>query len=443
LDSGERRTYRTLKIATPMTDGPRRLVVVCEDVTAQKAAADALREALRASEESNRLKSEFLANMSHETRTPLNGVLSVADLLGRTELDAGQQQMVDLIQRSGAALQRLLSNVRDLARLDAGQLELEEREFDIGVLVTALADEAARAAAEKGLNFRLDVQAPARMVRGDPARVRQILENPLDNAVKFTAAGTVGLRVAGTREGERASLRFEVHDTGPGFDETQKARIFGSFEQADGSLTRAHGGSGLGLPLASCLARLVGGAIGAASVAGNGAVFALELPLTASLASAGEDAGATRSPAGFESRPGTLRVLLAEDYPINRRVVEMMLAPAGVDLTCVENGAEAVEALERQSFGLVLMDMQMPVMDGLTATRLIRQREGRTGVRRTPIVSVTANVLADHVRANLAAGADLHLAKPLTVAALFEAMNAALSARGTEEDVGYPRPVTG
>ncbi|MDP3749940.1 MAG: PAS domain-containing protein [Phenylobacterium sp.] len=427
LDSGERHFYRSMKVATPANEGPQRVIVVCEDITSQVAAADALRSALEVSKDASRLKSEFLANMSHEIRTPLNGVLAVADLLARTTLDAEQREMVGLVQRSGGALQRLLNDVLDLARLDAGRLELEARAFDVTALAAAAGDRAARAAAAKGLAFELNIQAPSWIVGGDPVRLTQILDHILSNAVRFTKAGHVRLSVSGHREGGVARMRFEVRDTGPGFDESQKDRLFRRFEQADGSLSRAHQGSGLGLPLSSALAQLMGGVLDATSRPGEGSLFTLELPLDLCegerTPDRRDDEGCTAEGSGATS----LRVLLAEDHPINQRVVQLMLAPADVDLTCVDNGQEAVETLERQDFDLVLMDMQMPVMDGLTATRLIRERERRTGARRTPIISVTANILPEHVRASREAGADLHLPKPLSVAGLFQAIEAVLT----------------
>jgi CheY-like chemotaxis protein len=256
-----------------------------------------------------------------------------------------------------------------------------------------------------------------------------VLSNLVANAVKFTPSGEVRIGASALRTPDGIDATIWVKDTGIGFDEEVKARLFGRFEQADGSITRRYGGTGLGLAISRSLAERMGGGLDASATPGEGAVFTLSLPLTR----AAEGQAAELCEADLEARPddhSPLKVLLAEDHPTNRRVVQLILESAGVDLTCVENGALAIEAWERGEFDLVLMDMQMPVMDGLTAMREIRRREA--GLRRPPvqIFALTANAMPDHARASEAAGADGHLTKPIVAESLLRAVDEAGSRGG-------------
>ncbi|MDB5470958.1 MAG: hybrid sensor histidine kinase/response regulator, partial [Caulobacter sp.] len=376
-----------------------------------------VRNAARGLLASNRAQSEFLANMSHEIRTPLNGVMGVAAALSRTALTAGQEEMVGLIRTSGQTLEAILSDLLDLARIESGKLDLKAEPFELSASLRAIADLFRPLAADKGLSFDLDLDPSAdAWFEGDAVRLRQVTGNLLSNAIKFTTRGSVSLRAFV----EDGVLALAVRDTGIGFDDDFKARMFERFEQADGSITRRFGGTGLGLAISSQLARTMGGDLTAASEPGQGATFILTLPLPCAAA---PDAVVAAAPAEMADSRAP-RVLLAEDHAVNRRVVQLLLEPAGVELTCVENGAEAVEAALSQAFDLVLMDMQMPVMDGLTAIRAIRA--GETG--RTPIWALSANALPEHVRASAEAGADGHLTKPVSAEALFEALMTACSA---------------
>jgi signal transduction histidine kinase/AmiR/NasT family two-component response regulator len=382
-----------------------------------------LRAARRRADLANTSKSEFLANMSHEIRTPLNGIVAMADTLTRAKLAPREQEMVGVIRSSGITLERLLSDILDTARIESGQVTIEPIPYHLGEAVRSVGMLWAPRAEEKGVDLSIDLDPALDLtVIGDPVRFRQILTNLVSNALKFTEAGSVRVAGAPTADG---GMRFTVTDTGVGFDDAQKARIFARFQQADGSITRRFGGTGLGLAISRDLAELMGGSMDCASRPGEGATFWFDLPLEAAPETdhAADAAQTVQSEAGADG----LRILLADDHPANRKVVEIMLAESGVELTTVEDGKQALDAFAGSPFDLILMDMQMPVMDGLTATRAIRALERERGVARTPVVMLTANALAEHVEAGRQAGADGHLAKPITISTLFAAIEAALA----------------
>ena len=381
-----------------------------------------LRESRRRAHEANQAKSAFLANMSHEIRTPLNGVVAMADALARADLTPREHEMAEVIRSSGKTLERLLSDILDSAKIESGQITVERAPFHLGEAVHDITTLWRLRAEEKDvlLDERID-PALNRFVNGDAVRVRQILANLVSNALKFTSHGQITLTIE-PAEGDR--VRFSVRDTGIGFDAEQKARIFTRFQQADGSITRRFGGTGLGLGISRDLARLMGGTLDCDSTPGEGSVFWFEIPLPPAEAEMIQPAAAVER-ADLTILP--LKVLLADDHPANRKVIEVMLSQTAMDLTAVVDGAEAVRAYGEDDWDLVLMDMQMPVMDGLTATREIRTLEIERGRLRTPILMLTANAMDEHVEAGREAGADGHLAKPITLAGLFEAMGAALA----------------
>jgi len=412
-----------------------RVVGVLRNIDKQKRSEMALARARDEAEAANRAKSEFLANMSHEIRTPLNGVMGVASALARTELSGGQREMVGLIESSASTLESLLSDVLDLARIESGRMLIASEPFelarciaDVGALFQPIAE-------AKGLELIIEASPDiAGAFLGDAPRVRQILTNLVANAVKFTPGGEVRLGASALRTPDGLDARLWVRDTGIGFDAETRARLFGRFEQADGSITRRYGGSGLGLAISRSLAEQMGGALDAASSPGEGATFTLTLPLVRVAAAA---PGSAPDEAPSPDDPLPVRVLLAEDHPTNRRVVEPILGAAGVDLTCVCDGREAVEAWRGGGFDLILMDMQMPVVDGLTAIRQIRAREAAGGHRRVVIHALTANAMPEHAQASRAAGADGHLTKPITAEALLRAVAAA--AQGEAPDTAARR----
>ncbi len=365
---------------------------------------------------SHRSQSEFLANMSHEIRTPLNGVSALAEALERTPLNPSQAEMVGIIRGSGAILERLLSDVLDLSRIETGAVSMENAPFHLADAIRDAAALAGARAREKGLDLIIDIDPAAETaVAGDLLRVKQVLTNLVSNAVKFTSEGYVAVAVRAEGPGR---WRIEVQDTGVGFDPADKERLFNRFQQADGSVTRKFGGSGLGLAISRQLVGLMGGELDAISNSGQGATFTVRLELPLADAARPTIAPALQ-PAGEADPQRPLRILLADDHPTNRKVVQVLFSEFDVDLVCAENGQEACDAFAAQRFDLVLMDMQMPVMDGLTAVREIRARERARNWIATPIVMLTANALPEHQAASLAAGADLHMPKPIEAAKLF------------------------
>jgi PAS domain S-box-containing protein len=417
---------------------PKTMTGVLQNITPRKEAERALTQARDSADDANRAKSEFLANMSHEIRTPLNGVMGVAGALARTELNEAQHDMVRLIETSAQTLESLLSDVLDLARIESGRLALNIAPFSIEDAVQPVAALFEPNARRKGLDFRVDLAEEAKgLFAGDVARIRQILSNLISNAVKFTAKGAVRVTVTVKSSDQNASLiHFSVADSGIGFDAETEKRLFGRFEQADGSITRRFGGTGLGLAISRSLAEEMGGQLGATATPGQGAcfTFTIELPRRGDLQPARPAAAAAaleETPTAMDFTP---RVLLAEDHPTNRRVVELILGSISVNLTSVANGQEALDAFASQAFDLILMDMQMPVMDGLTAIEAIREQEKLEGRPRTPIYALTANAMPEHVEASRRAGADAHLTKPITATDLIAAVGRLARAARPELD---------
>jgi len=394
----------------------------------QRKVAGKLKAAQQAAEAASSAKSEFLANMSHEIRTPLNGVVGVADLLASAGLPAREKRMAEIIRDSGKTLERLLSDVLDLAKVEAGQLEMETAPFHAGDLVRAVAELSSPRVEAKALVLKV-VVAPEleRCFLGDAVRVRQIITNLTSNAVKFTERGQVTIEAAMTATG---LLRFQVTDTGVGFDASQKDRVFGRFQQADGSITRRFGGTGLGLSICRQLADLMGGRLDCDSTPGQGSRFWFEAAFEPAPDTAkGEIPADALSDSGF-------KVLVADDHPTNLTVARLILEQLGADIATVSDGAQAVEASSRERFDVILMDMQMPVMDGLEATRRIREAEGLTGRARAPILMLSANAGPEHLRAGALAGADGHISKPITAASLTAALAELFGASPGEDDAG-------
>jgi len=382
----------------------------------QRRQAGRLRFAQHRAELASQSKSEFLSNMSHEIRTPLNGVVGVADLLADAGLPERERKMAELIRDSGRTLERLLSDVLDLAKVEAGQLTIEEAPFQAGDLVRAVAELHRPKAEAKSLMLNTQIAPELESwFLGDSVRVRQILTNLTSNAVKFTETGSVSIIAEAPAPG---LIRLSVIDTGVGFDAAAKSRLFARFQQADGSITRRFGGTGLGLAICRQLATLMGGTMECDSEPGRGSRFWFEAEFKSAVSA--EVLAEYEALSLPEER--ALHVLVADDHPTNLIVVRMMLEQLGIDISTVVNGAEAVEAASQAPYDVILMDMQMPVMDGLEAVRRIRQHEASLGAHRTPILMLSANAGADHRDESRLAGADGHVAKPITLASLTAAL---------------------
>ncbi|MEO8114261.1 MAG: ATP-binding protein, partial [Phenylobacterium sp.] len=365
-------------------------------------------------------KSEFLAIMSHEIRTPLNGVLGMAQVMAADPLSKVQRERLEVVSQSGAALLAILNDILDLSKIEAGKLELEAREFDMEELALGAHSTFTALANAKGVSFNLVVAKAARGIYlGDSVRVRQILYNLVSNAVKFTERGEVRVDIGRTDDG----VRLVVRDTGMGIAPDRIDRLFQKFVQADSSTTRRFGGTGLGLSICAQLCEAMGGDIKVESVLGKGAAFIAHLPLERLAdAAAGPRAAPAEGPASSPQARSDLRELAAEDNPTNQLVLKTMLAQLGVWPVIVGDGAAAVEAWTNEDWDLILMDVQMPVMDGPTAARAIRAGEAATGRAATPIIALTANVMTHQVEAYRAAGMTGFVAKPINVSELFLAI---------------------
>ena len=372
--------------------------------------------------ESARIKSEFLANMSHEIRTPMNGIMGVTKLALLMPMDPKLRRYLEIIDSSARGLMTIINDVLDFSKLEAGKYRIRPQDFDPRQVVSDTVALFSQRAHEKGLSLDAIIadDVPS-ILNGDPDRIKQILDNLVGNACKFTEHGEVSVHMSFEQVDERRFLSLRVEDTGCGIAPDAQRSLFQAFTQVDGSYVREHGGTGLGLAIAKRLTELMGGEIGLSSELGRGSAFWFKVRVDVPTLAVRDGASSESHPSPDDTRPGlrTERpILVVDDNEINRMVVVEHLGVHGYKAETAVNGAEALEAVFRKDYAAVLMDCQMPVMDGYAATRAIRQRERQMGLRRVPIIAVTAHVLEGEREHVLASGMDDHVPKPVTPSSL-------------------------
>jgi PAS domain S-box-containing protein len=422
-----------LTISETRVDNAHFFIGVMQDFTAIQDAQDMLVDAKDKAEQANRLRGEFLANMSHEIRTPMNGILGMTELVLDTDDSKQQKEYLTLARDSAHHLLHIINEILDFSKIEANALELELLEVVPSQLIRHTARSLEQLARVKGVEFRVHTDASVPdLVWLDPVRMRQVLTNLIGNAIKFTDQGSVTIRAEAMPgpDAQTQVLCIRISDTGIGFDPSRTDALFSPFTQADGSVTRSFGGTGLGLAITRSLLQLMGGDITAHSQPGQGATFVATLPVKLVVRDLALEA-ATRvngnAPSGSTQPGRALSVLLVEDHDINRKLAEIMLQRMGYGFDSVNDGQHALELLDQHDFDVVLMDVMIPVMDGLTALRLLREKEAGTG-RRTPVLMVTAHAMTGDKERFLAAGADGYVSKPMSQGSLQKEINRVMSA---------------
>ncbi len=430
LPDGDGRTSELLGVTRDISERKQAELALRETNVELRQATAKTRELAERAEAASAAKSDFLATMSHEIRTPMNGVIGMTGLLLDTQLNSEQRRYANTIHASGEALLVLLNDILDFSKMEAGKLTLEAVDFELTVMLDELAAPLAARAREKGLTLKCEVgpEVPSRL-RGNPGRLRQVLSNLAGNAVKFTDRGEIHLQASVLEQTETDFLlRFTVRDTGIGIPLEKQQKLFQKFTQADASTTRRYGGTGLGLAIAKDLAELMGGQIGVTSTLGSGSEFWFTVRLRRQLmrdlrGDVSATVGFSRAAVPAIHRRGA-RILVVEDNAVNQEVALGILRKLGLRADAVGDGAEAVELLKTLSYDLVLMDMQMPEMDGLEATRIIRDPESSVLSHCVPVIAMTANAMRGDRERCLDAGMNAYVAKPISPQSLAEALNA-------------------
>ncbi len=408
----------------------------------------ALKKARDKSESASKAKSEFLAVMSHEIRTPLNGILGMTTALIETKVSDDQRSMLNVVEQSGASLLTILNDVLDMSKIEAGEFTLNKADFTFDEISHSSLEMFGNAARSKNLTFDVhSTISPDTRFTGDAARIRQVLNNLLSNAVKFTNEGGIDVKLSEETDKQGAThLCIAVHDTGPGIPEKSQHSVFDRFTQVDSSLSRAHEGTGLGLAICKELVCSMGGEIDLKSEPGKGSCFRFFVTVkkceTLEIEKS-QPKARSRNDKPVKKAKRALRILVAEDNPTNRMVIKSILSHAKADVTFVEDGCEAVKTWQSQPFDLVLMDIQMPQMNGVEATQAIRKIENDEAMPHIPIVAVTANAMPHQRKEYLAAGMDDHVAKPIEPQRLFSAMKSAINKHKAANDEAQPKAVNG
>ena len=418
----------------PVRDAAGRIAMVAElveDVTRARRTEQALRVAKNAAEAADRAKSEFLATMtmSHEIRTPMNGVLGMLDLAMTTELDEEQTEYLEAAQVSAESLLGLINDILDFSKIEAGMISLDMQPFELSHRISLLRTMFVPRAAEKKLTIHMDVAEDVPdLLLGDPLRIRQILVNLLGNAIKFTEKGSVSLTVSKLREdAETVDLEFAVRDTGAGLSSEQVKTIFERFKQADSSISRRHQGTGLGLTISRSLALLMNGDIFVESTPGEGSIFYFRAPFNKMLDRRDEN---VIEPAVAPNEPLAATILVAEDHPINAMFIERLLRKHGFTVHCVQNGEEVLAAVAKQHYDLILMDIAMPVLDGVETTKRLRAAPNMQTAQDVLIIAMTAHAMKGDRESFLAQGMDDYIGKPIQSQLLLRLLAQRLGNRG-------------